>query len=316
MFVLVAALLAFAPGQGSGRTRVPAFGRLQARAALAPFGAAVEELCATYAPALRELLERTADARDPAEHDELWALRFMIEHPGDVGAAEAAVRDTLAWQRGVGEPIVAAAKRAVAAATANGGWDNEPVVAAAPHAELIRSFMGAAQVQTIPSSGGEYLIYTIRASAIDDKALMKSVSAEQLCDFFVYAKEVNARVALARTASSGRLIGVVTANDLTGISLFGAADFRAALSLASKRTATLYPALAGPTVLLNLPPLLGALVRLFTPLFPKAVLERLRFESGPLKGVSDLAALLRSRNGPERARFLADMEAVLAKSPK
>jgi hypothetical protein len=303
---------AFAPARGAARVS----GRVDVRmASIAPFGAQISELRAKHAPALELLLARTAGVRD-AEHDELWALRFVLEHPDDATAAEASVRETLTWRRGAGAPIVSAAKAALAAATANGSWNNDAIVAAAPHADLIRPFMGAAQVQTLPSAGGEYLIYTIRASAIDDKALMRAVTAEQLADFFVYAKEVNAQVALARTAKSGRLIGVVTANDLTGISLFGAAEFRAALAAASKRTATLFPALAGPTVLLNLPPLLGALVKLFTPLFPKKVLEKLRFGSGPLKGVPDLALLLRSASGPERARFLADMDACLQKTAK
>jgi len=120
---------------------------------------------------------------------------------------------------------------------------------------------------------------------------------------------VNSRVALARTAASGSLVGVVTVNDLSGIDPFAGKDLRAALSQASKvmhaiiaacaylprcaqrlqslysrvvtavsplcetrasqRTASLYPGIAGPTLLVNLPALLGAIVKLFTPLFPK-----------------------------------------------
>lgn len=290
--------------------RPAAVGRSGVRMAVPEFGTSISELQQGCASSLETLLARTADVRDAEEHDELWALRFLLEDP-DVGAAESAMRETLVWQRGEGASIAAAAKGALAAATAGGGWDNEPILAAAPHAELIRPFMGAAQVQTIPSKDGAYLIYTIRASAIDDKGLMRSVSAAQLSDFFVYAKEVNARVAHARTRATGKLVGLVTANDLTGISLFGASEFRAALSGASKRTASLYPALLGPTVLLNLPPLLGALVRLFTPLFPKKVLQKLRFESGPLKNVPDLTVLMRSAPGPERETFLAEMDACI-----
>ena len=111
---------------------------------------------------------------------------------------------------------------------------------------------------------------------------------------------MNSRVALSRTAASGSLVGVVTVNDLSGIDPFAGKDLRAALSQASKvmhaitaacaypprcaqrlqssllceprasqRTASLYPGIAGPTLLVNLPALLGAIVKLFTPLFPK-----------------------------------------------
>ena len=43
---------------------------------------------------------------------------------------------------------------------------------------------------------------------------------------------------------------------------------------ASQRTASLYPGIAGPTLLVNLPALLGAIVKLFTPLFPKQARHR------------------------------------------
>lgn len=67
-----------------------------------------------------------------------------------------------------------------------------------------------------------------------------------------------------------RLIQVLTANDLTGIKLVGGSgDFRRALSASSKQATLIYPtSYTGPTLLVNLPPLLNALVKLFTPLFP------------------------------------------------
>ena len=46
------------------------------------------------------------------------------------------------------------------------------------------------------------------------------------------------------------------------------ATFRSALGTSSKLADTLYPNVCGPTLLLNLPPILNVLVKLFTPLFP------------------------------------------------
>ena len=51
----------------------------------------------------------------------------------------------------------------------------------------------------------------------------------------LYSKEVNALVANARTAKTGRLTKIITANDLQGIDLFGDATFRTALSASSKK---------------------------------------------------------------------------------
>ena len=94
-----------------------------------------------------------------------------------------------------------------------------------------------------------------------------------------------------RTEAGGKLVGVVTVNDLSGVNLFGSSAFRDALSLSSKTAAPLYPGLAGPTILLNLPPLLNALVKLFKPLFPPVVAARIKFEQGPLSKVCDHQAM-------------------------
>ena len=51
----------------------------------------------------------------------------------------------------------------------------------------------------------------------------------------------------------------------------------------------LYPSLAGPTMILNLPFILQAFVGLFKPLFPKSVQARLKFERAPF--LADLGEL-------------------------
>ena len=58
---------------------------------------------------------------------------------------------------------------------------------------------------------------------------MSEVSQDELSDFFVFAKELNGRVALARSEATGKLIGLVTANDLSGISLTGSGEFRSGI---------------------------------------------------------------------------------------
>jgi len=125
---------------------------------------------------------------------------------------------------------------------------------------------------------GDGLIYAIRAGDIDDKALMSAVSVEELAEFFLYAKAINERACASLSKRTGALATVTTVNDLAGVDLLGDASFRNALSAASKQGDAFFPGLSGPTVLLNLPRLLGALVKLFTPLFPESVRAKLRFE--------------------------------------
>merc|ERR1711990_673253 len=100
-------------------------------------------------------------------------------------------------------------------ASAGGGWDNEPVRAAAPHAAAINPFITPKNILTLSTDEGD-LVYVIRASLIDDKALMEKVSVQQLVDFLLYVKEVHSLVVNARSKQSGRLCNVIFANDISG----------------------------------------------------------------------------------------------------
>ena len=87
----------------------------------------------------------------------------------------------------------------------------------------------------------------------------------------------------------------------------GSSDFRSALSLSSKKAVELYPALSGRSLLLNLPSLLGAPVKLFTPLFPDAVRKRIRFEKcEQLKNVDNLMQVVES--GAVRDEFIEQID--------
>ena len=285
-------LLLFVQGAWGFRGAAP---RRAARVAL---GATVSERLASAGAAVDDLAARTADCRegaadllpcgDDAAGLRTWLLRF-VEAEGDVEAAEARVRASVAWRRGDGLAIVNAARDAVAAATATAGaWDNGPVLAAAPHSARVAPHVDGGKCLTLRNRGGDGLIYAIRAGSIDDGALMATVAPDELCEFFLYAKAVNEIVAAQLSARTGELATVVTVNDLKGVDLFGDASFRNALSAASKQGDAVFPGLTGPTVLLNLPRLLGALVKLFTPLFPPAVRKKIKFDGFDLGAVDAL----------------------------
>ena len=245
------------------------------------------------------------DKLDPSV-SEITRLRIAMAFP-DEAEAVAALEERTAWRAGDGASIVKAASDAVAAATAGGGWDNSPIRDAAPHANAVNAYITPSQIATLSMPEGD-LLFCIRAAAIDDAGLMSSVTVEQLTDFFLFTKEIHEQVADARSAASGRLCRVVLANDLGGLNLAGDASFRSALSASSKAAARLYPSLAGPTLLLNLPFLLQALVSLFKPLFPKSVLERLKFEQSSTVP-EDLASLL--TDAPTRDAFTAELTTII-----
>jgi hypothetical protein len=238
-------------------------------------------------------------------NNDVFFLRYCVEEKGIED-----LKKTLAWREGEGKEICDAAVEAFERATADDGkWNNDPVRNAAPYADKINEYITTSNTLTTSSSQGD-LVYCIRAGKIDDTNLMSSLdSVDDLVDFFLYCKEVNALVANDRSLDQNRLVSVITVNDLTGLQLIGGdATFRQALSAASKMANGLYPALAGPTLLLNLPFWLSALVKLFTPLFPPEVNARLKFERGPLQNVDELMDI--SHGGKDRSLFLKELDAL------
>lgn len=246
----------------------------------------------------------------PDDVDDVTLLRFALAFPTQI-EAKRALRETLGWRRGAGKNIVESAARAVQeAAVSERGWDNTVVRDAAPHAAAINRYITSKNILTLSSTADDDLVYVIRAASIDDKALMNDVSVDQLLDFFLYVKEVHNIVANERSQRTGRLCSVIFANDISGVSAIPDQKFTQALTESSNQYEKLYPSLAGPTMILNLPGILQAFISFFKPLFPKSVQDRLLFESAPfLASVDDMTRLTTDQDA--RGKFLAEVKALL-----
>jgi len=242
------------------------------------------------------------------EMTEIELLRFAMI--GDRAKAEESLREAVAWRAGAGKMIVESAAAAVAKARAGGGWDNAPVRDAAPHASAINHFITPKNILTLNAADGD-LVYVIRASGIEDDKLMSKVSADQLIEFLLYVKEVHWLCANARTQQTGRICEVIFANDISGTRKVPNPDFSRALSGSSESYTKLYPSLAGPTLILNLPSILQGFVGLITPLFPEAVRERLKFEKAKyLSELKDLTPLTTDKNALKM--FLKEIQQIVA----
>lgn len=256
----------------------------------------------------QEMVQQLKDVAP--ELTDVECLRFAMQFDS-FSDAESALRERLRWSQAEGKAIVDAAQSAVAEATSSSEqkWNNDPVYASAPHADVINEFITPKAVMTLSTDDGD-LIYVIRASQIDDKALMDRVSIEELGDYFLYAKEIHQTVANQRSAATGRLCNVIFANDISGVRKAPDGRFSKALTSSSDQYETLYPSLAGPTMILNLPFVLQAFVGLLKPLFPKSVQKRLVFTRAPvLKSLETLTPL--AEDATTRQKFVAEVKSLL-----
>ncbi|KAL7485649.1 hypothetical protein ACHAW6_011237 [Cyclotella cf. meneghiniana] len=239
---------------------------------------------------------------------EIDLLRFALAFPDEI-EAEKALTNAIQWRQTTGKHIVDSAREAVNKATANGGWENDIVRDSAPHAHVINEFITPKAVITTSTEDGD-LVYVIRASQIDDKEMMDKCTVEQVCDFFLYAKEVHNIVANQRSAKTGRMCSVLFANDISGVRKAPDRRFSKALTSSSDQYEDLYPSLAGPTMILNLPLVLQAFVGLLKPLFPKSVQERLVFKRAPV--LASLKELTPLSQDPEiRLKFVREVKSLL-----
>lgn len=309
-FVTIAALLGFA-GESAGlrlgsRPSVLSVARSATRMQVASTQTSSTDVESLLSKNKQLVSDLSALAPDMPE---IERLRFALAFPAAAEAKEA-VKEKVAWRTGAGRSIVESAAAAVAKATEGGGWDNEPVRAGAPHADAINPWVTPKNILTLSTDDGD-LVYVIRASLIDDKAMMSKVSVEQFTDFLLYVKEVHSIIVNERSVRTGRLCNVIFANDITGTRKAPDPKFAKALTESSKSYEKLYPSLAGPTMILNLPFILQAFVGLFKPLFPKVVQARLKFERAPILGnLGELTPLTTDRI--KRSAFLAEVKGLLS----
>lgn len=270
-------------------------------------------LISENADKISSLKEVAAAIASDAPEDDVFYLRYALTG-ADEEEMKSRLEENVRWRSsGEGRLVCDAAKVAIEKATSGDDWNNDPVRAAAPYASVVNDFITEASIVTTSSRAGD-LIYCIRAASIDDTALMNAISVENLANFFLYTKEVNAAVANQRSIGSDRLVCVCTANDLSGVKVIGgSAEFRKALSAASRKSNELYPCLSGPSLLLNLPRLLTALVKIFTPLFPEEVRKKIKFARGPLSDVTALNEILAGSggDGSKRDNFLTAVEELI-----
>lgn len=272
-------------------------------------GLALPALMARHEAALQEV--RSSCGQLPEDFDDVRLLRFVLHHSGDAKAAAGNVREVIAWRRGEGAEIVAAAADALAAATKGGRWDNEQVLARAPASAKISQHIKATNMLILSTSRGD-LVTCISAAGLSVASLelMKAVDQKDLLDFFLYTWEINTQVMDTRTRASGRLVRGYIADNLQGIGILPDRRMLDVVREASNTGLKLWPGFNGLTVLFNLPWVADLFANFFLKLVPASVRDTVMFKRGLMDGVDDLTVLLRE---PEKSRFLKSYEALVYK---
>ena len=153
---------------------------------------------------LKEETQSIVGSIDNAPYNnDVFYLRYCVDEKGVED-----LKTALAWRQGEGKAICDAAVAAVEKASGgeDGKWDNTPVRDAAPNAAKINPYITPSTTLTTSSSQGD-LVYCIRAGLIDDTKLMANLdTVDDLVDFFLYCKEVNALVANDRSLEQDKLL--------------------------------------------------------------------------------------------------------------
>ena len=262
-------------------------------------------LLTKYASDIAKLKEEAqavvGDISTAPYNNDVFYLRYCLDDKGTD-----ALKENLAWRLGEGKEICASALAAFEKATeVPDKWDNDAVRDAAPFGSSINKYITPSGCLITSTTQGD-MLYIVRAGKINDAEMMSVVSVENMVDFLAYGKEVVSLVANDRSLKTDKVVYLITVNDLKGLDIIGGDDtFRKALSASSKQATKLYPGLKGPTLIFNLPRLLSQLVKIFTPLFPKEVAARLKFERGPLEKVEELVDV--NYGGKFREEFMDDV---------
>ena len=188
---------------------------------------------------------RTQDvlSRDPASYDDIFLLRYALthRHRGGIEAAEDAVRKTIEWRT---------ENAAILEKVASTGK--------APHEDVVLRFSTFGYVCDL---SGYEPVWVARTGHCNQRALMSTLTIDQVGDWLHYSKEVFWRICDERTRKTRTLIKVffitthrclfaftiitpqmITVVDFDGLSLFGGdSRFNRALGKSSEMSALYYP---------------------------------------------------------------------------
>ncbi len=150
----------------------------------------IDKLLVEHKVQIDDLRSRTKDvlSKDPVSYDDIFLLRYVLTHSkrGGMDTAEDAVRKTITWRTEnsvVLDKVVATGK--------------------APHEDLVLKFTTVGHVCDL---GGYEPVWVVRTGHANQKAMMSTLTIEQVGDWLHYSKEIFWRMCDERTRKTRKLI--------------------------------------------------------------------------------------------------------------
>ena len=153
----------------------------------------IDQLLDNHRSEISDLRARTSDllSRNPSFYDDIFLLRYILTHSkkGGIEVAADAVRKTIAWRT---ENEVVLEKIAL--------------TGEAPHKDIMLRFNTAGHACDL---GGYEPVWVVRTGHSNQRAMMSTLSIDQVKDWLHYSKEVFFRLCDERTRKTRKLVKVI-----------------------------------------------------------------------------------------------------------
>ena len=152
----------------------------------------IDKLLVDHQTLIEELRNRTKDVlvKDPVSFDEIFLLRYVLTHhkKGGMDVAEDAVRKTIAWRTENAEIL-----------------DKVVSTGKAPHEDIFSKFNTSGYACDL---GGYEPVWVVRTGHSNQRAMMSTLTIDQVGDWLHYSKEIFWRLCDQRTRKTRKLIKV------------------------------------------------------------------------------------------------------------
>jgi hypothetical protein len=160
----------------------------------------IDKLLEDHRVEISDLRARTSDllASNPSFYDDIFLLRYILTHSkkGGIDVAADAVRKTIAWRTENAEVLEKIAS-----------------TGKAPHEDIMMRFSTSGYACDL---GGYEPVWVVRTGHSNQKAMMSTLSIDQVKDWLHYSKEVFFRLCDQRTRKTRKLVKV-SSSQLQGI---------------------------------------------------------------------------------------------------